>query len=121
MPVGDTQKAFARAALTDGIELVRQSFPWACEQGHFGLLRVAETSRDGDIILRATVAANALERICVRLGGDLDCLRAGRSNMLPGDFLHVESRVLIEIDEFQHLTSFRLGSFDEYPANLPVG
>jgi hypothetical protein len=52
MPVGDTQQAFANAALRDGIELVRQSFPWACEQGHFGLLRVAETSCDEDLILR---------------------------------------------------------------------
>jgi hypothetical protein len=111
VPVGETQSKFGTTAAEDGIILERQSFPWICEQGHFGLLRLAEASGDDDCLLRAMVAANALEKICVRLGGDVACLAAGRTNKLPGDFVHVDSGVLIEIDEYQHLTSFRLRTF----------
>jgi hypothetical protein len=121
MPVGEAQAAFRAAAEADGIVLSKQSFPWMCEQGHFGLLRVAEQADDEEISLRALVAADALERICLRLGGDLDCLRRGRTNSLRGDFLHAPTSTLIEVDEYQHLTSFRLNTFDAYPADLPVG
>ena len=41
MPVGDCQEEFRAAANQDGIVLGSQSVPWLCEQGHFGLLRVA--------------------------------------------------------------------------------
>jgi hypothetical protein len=43
MAVGDCQRAFGKAAAADGVVLSSQSFNWLCEQGHFGLLRVAET------------------------------------------------------------------------------
>lgn len=121
MAIGDTQRAFARAAAEDGIVLVRQSFPWICQQGHFGLVRTALAHRDPVAAVRAEIAAKTLERICVSLGGDLECLRGGRPTPLPGDFLHLDSGVLIEVDELQHFTSFRLQALNEYLVGQPVG
>src|SRR4051794_221662 len=67
------------------------------------------------------VAADALRAIFVQLGGDVACLRAGRAVPLRGDFLHAPSQTLIEIDEYQHLTTCRLNTFQHYPPDLPVG
>lgn len=39
---------------------------------------------------------------------------------LPGDFIHPETGTMIEIDELQHFTSFRLKSFEYYPAGYPL-
>jgi hypothetical protein len=121
VPVGKTQAAFRAQAEADGVDLDAQSLPWICEQGHYGLLRMADASQDEVIALRAMVAADALERIFLRLGGDLGCLKVGRPTPLRGDFLHPESKTLVEIDEFQHFTTSRLNTFQDYPADLPVG
>src|SRR6266511_4334969 len=101
MPVGDCQREFKAAAAEDGIILSAQSFPWLCEQGHFGLLRVAE-ELEGLVPSRLSQAAAALEAVCAELGGDREVLRGGRTNPLRGDFVHEESVTMIEIDESQH-------------------
>jgi hypothetical protein len=121
VPVGKTQADFRAEAAADGVELEPQALPWVCQQGHFALLRVAEGAEDEDLALRVMIAADALERIFVRLGGDLGCLEVGRPTPLRGDFMHADSQTLIEIDEFQHLTTSRLGTFQDYPPELPVG
>jgi hypothetical protein len=64
---------------------------------------------------------DALERIYVALGGDLDILRTARSTALTGDFLHPPSGTLIEIDESQHFTSARLLTLDLYPDQAELG
>lgn len=99
MPVGECQQQFGAAAAHDGITLTGQSFAWLCEQGHFGLIRVAESSGEAEAFDRAIKAAEILQAIYLRLRGDLDVLKAGRTNPLPGDYFHQESRTLIEVDE----------------------
>lgn len=121
MPVGKCQDDFRIAAANDGIVLERQSFDWLCEQGHFGLLRVAEQLGDPETVERAGSAADTLAAICRRLGGDTDVICAGRTNRLTGDFVHAESGTLIEVDEEQHFTSFRRGTFEEYPEDTQLG
>jgi hypothetical protein len=116
MPVGECQAEFAAAAAEDGYELQRQSFPWLCEQGHFGLIGTPPASPK-----RIEIARDALERILEKLGGDPVELAAGRTNPLRGDFLHESTGTLIEIDEFQHFTSFRLTTMDLYPDEVPLG
>jgi hypothetical protein len=111
--------AFARAAEKDGIVLSKQSFPWLCEQGHFGLLRVAGSSHAD--IERVSRAVRTLDAILRTLDGDPSCIREGRSNPLPGDFLHAPSRTLIELDEHQHFTSFRMATLATYPPNASLG
>jgi hypothetical protein len=106
---GDTQRDFAAAAAEDGIVLERQSLPWLCERGHLALPNAAAEAR----VL--------LELIYIALGADLDLLVRARSNRLPGDFIHPETRTLIEIDESQHFTTPRLTTLDLYPADLSLG
>jgi hypothetical protein len=120
MPVGDCQREFADAAAADGIALSRQSFDWLSKQGHFGLLREAKSAGAHDLG-RVDDAVRVLEAIYLELGGDLATLEAGRRNKLRGDFLHEPTRTLIEIDESQHFTSFRLASLALYPENAPIG
>ena len=109
MAVGDCQKEFAKAAAEDGIELSRQSFGWLTQQGHLALPESAALARE------------ALERIYLALGGDLEVLAAGRSTALRGDFFHTPSGTLIEIDESQHFTSARLTTLDLYPEEAQLG
>ncbi len=106
---GDCQREFQEAAAEDDIELSRQSLPWLCERGHTALPDDASDARRG------------LAAIFVALGGDLNCLSAGRRNRLPGDFIHTSSRTLIEIDEPQHFTTARLTTLDMYPAGVQLG
>ena len=120
MPVGDCQREFAQAAADDLVVLGPQSFPWLCEQGHFGLARIATDDEDADPY-RLRVVMDALDRIYKGLGGDLDVLRTGRTNPLRGDFVHEPSGTLIEIDETQHFTTFRLQSLELYPEDIPLG
>jgi hypothetical protein len=109
--VGETQREFAAAAARDGIVLVRQSMSWLNERGHLGL--------PDDDERRAT--RQALEHIYLALGGDLATLDAGRSKALPGDFVHEATGTLVEVDESQHFTSFRLQTLELYPVGVPLG
>jgi len=109
MARGDAQREFAQAAAEDGISLSGQSVSWICQQGHLALPDEAWETR------------RALESIYVALGGDLANLAAGRATRLTGDFVHEPSGTLIEVDESQHFTSFRLLTLDLYPVDAPLG
>lgn len=111
MARGDTQRAFAEAAAHDRIELVPQSVYWLNQRGHLGL-------PDDDV--RRPVR-EALERIYLALGGDLEVLDGGRVTTLPGDFIHEPTGTLLEVDESQHFTSFRLATLDLYPDYVGLG
>ena len=111
MPVGDTQREFAEAARRDGINLERQRVEWLNQRGHLGL--------PDDGVRRSTIAV--LDEIYRALGGDLQTLASGRTTPLPGDFIHPDTGTLIEIDESQHFTSFRLKTLDLYPPDTPLG
>lgn len=119
MPVGECQAEFAAAAVEDGFELRRQSFPWLCEQGHFGLIQQGSASATDEERIEA--ARDVLGRILEALNGDPDQLAGGRTTPLRGDFVHEPTGLLIEIDEFQHFTSFRLAALDLYPDHVPLG
>jgi hypothetical protein len=121
MPVGECQDEFGEAAAADGVRLTSQSFDWLCEQGHVGLLRKALASGDSALLKRAEAAAEVLATIFLRLGGDLAVLETGRTNRLRGDYVHEESGTLIEIDEEQHFTSFRLTTLNLYPEDVELG
>lgn len=111
MPVGDTQRAFAALAQRDGIDLVGQSVDWLNRRGHLGL--------PDDELRRSTIAA--LECIFLTLGGNLAVLAANNPTPLRGDFIHTSTGVLIEVDESQHFTSFRLQTLEMYPPDVPLG
>ena len=63
----------------------------------------------------------AMQAIFETLGGIESEVAAKRMTALPGDFLHLESGVLVEVDESQHFTSFRLATLDLYPSTIPLG
>lgn len=97
MPVGDVERAVAAAAAADGIELVPMPrVPWLTTRGHFA---VPGVSRDVLDRLAAAFAA---------LGGDADAHRAKQLRTLPSDLVHLPTRTMVEVDELQHFTSFRL-------------
>jgi len=106
---GDTQREFAEAAAEDGIVLTGQSVDWLCQQGHIALPEKAAAAKD------------ALARIYLALGGDLDTLASGKTTRLPGDFIHEPTGTLIEVDESQHFTSFRLATLDLFPTDAQLG
>lgn len=109
MPVGDCENAFLDAASRDGVELVRYKKPWLNQQGHFGLPSKAST------------IVPALHDIFLDLNGDPVTQSSKRAIPLPGDFIHVESGTIIEVDEMQHFTSYRLSTFSHYPEGIPLG
>lgn len=109
MARGDAQREFAEAASDDGVVLTRQSVDWLCQRGHIALPDEAGSARD------------ALERIYVALGGDRDTLATGNLTRLSGDFLHEPTGTLVEVDESQHFTSFRLTTLDLYPEDAQLG
>lgn len=109
MAVGDCEKTFFSAAGQDGIELIRYTKSWLNQQGHFGLPD------------RAASVKAPLQRIFLALGGDPDEQASKRLISLPGDFIHPPTGTIIEVDEKQHFTSFRLESFDFYPPELSSG
>lgn len=55
------------------------------------------------------------------LGGRLEEQRNKAFKPLPGDLMHTESRLLIEIDEVQHFTPFRMATLSLYPRAAPLG
>lgn len=109
MPVGDCERAFAAAAARDGIVLERAREPWLNQRGHLGLPDAAERVR------------RVLGDIFGVLGGRLEEQAGKRLTPLPGDFRHAATGTLIEVDESQHFTSYRLATLDLYPADVPVG
>ncbi|MEV8083538.1 DUF7255 family protein [Pseudarthrobacter oxydans] len=110
MARGDTELAFKAAAAADGIELIQgYSFPWMTEQGHFGLPP------------EAADAVRSLHDIFLALEGDTAPYAAGRSNMLRGDLLHQATGTIIEVDEFQHFSSWRLITLEAYPRDAALG
>lgn len=108
MPVGDCENAFLEAARGEGLGLARCKTPWLNQRGHFGLPD------------RASNVTGPLHDIFLSLGGQAPEQAAKRTTALPGDFIHVETGTIIEIDELQHFTSFRLKSFKYYPAGYPL-
>ncbi|MFC9335825.1 hypothetical protein [Arthrobacter sp. NPDC057009] len=109
MPVGDCENAFREAARQEGIELVRYKQPWINQRGHFGLPD------------QAAAVMDPLNGIFYSLGGDAEEQSSKRATALPGDFIHPDTGTIIEVDELQHFTSFRLKSFHYYPPKHPVG
>lgn len=97
MAVGDVERAVAEAAATTGVSLVAMPrVDWLNTHGHFMLPDAAAS------------AVSALQRAFDELGGNEEELRSKRWGSLPSDLLHLESRTMVEVDEMQHFTSFRL-------------
>ncbi|MBD7919161.1 hypothetical protein H9657_12855 [Cellulomonas sp. Sa3CUA2] len=109
MPVGDCERAFIAAAAADGLPLVRARAPWLNQRGHLGLPPGAEPVR------------RALADIFAALDGDPVSQSRKRLTALPGDFVHEPTGTFIELDESQHFTSYRLLTFDHYPADARLG
>jgi hypothetical protein len=97
------------AARREGVALVRYKRSWLNQRGHFGLPD------------RASAITDPLNSIFLALGGKTSEQAAKRTTALPGDFIHIETETIIEIDEVQHFTSFRLKSFEYYPPGSPLG
>jgi hypothetical protein len=122
LPVDDASPEFAEAAAEDGIEFVHQSFDWLSEQGHLGVLRVAQARRDPALREPVTAAVEALTAIYARLRGDTAVLPNARENMfMPIDLVHEPTGTLIELDESVHFTSFRLQTLKLYPPDTALG
>jgi hypothetical protein len=85
---------------------LRRSQRRLCQRGHLALLPEGSDATD------------ALERIYLALGGDLEVLATAPSRRLRGD---PQTATLIEIDESQHFTSARLTSLDLYPDDVSLG
>jgi len=119
---GDVQSAFARAAASDGIELVEsRTFAWLSEQGHVGLERVAKARRDPALVDPVKSAIAVLMAIYARLGGDPTVLQASRENLLlPIALFHEPTGTVVELDGPQHFTSFRLAALELYPDEVRV-
>ncbi|WP_457966062.1 hypothetical protein M1E17_05755 [Arthrobacter sp. D1-29] len=101
---------FKAAAAADGIELIQNySFQWMTEQGHFGLPP------------EAAGAVRSLHDIFLALEGDPAPYAAGRTNVLRGDLLYKPTGTIIEVDEFQHFSSWRLITLDAYPPDAAMG
>ncbi len=122
MAAGDVKAAFARAAAADCIELRATTFDWLCEQGHVGLERVAKELRDPAIVEPVKAALAVLAAIYARLKGDVTVLHAARENLfLPVELYHEPTGTLIEVDEPEHFTSFRLTALELYTPAAALG
>lgn len=108
MPVGDCENAFLEAARQDGVVLARYKKQWLNQRGHFGLPE------------QAASVVRPLHDLFLALAGDPEEQSLKRATALPGDFIHIGTGTIIEVDELQHFTSFRLRSFDHYPSKHPV-
>jgi hypothetical protein len=123
MPVGDSHLAFAEAAAQDGIELtLDEAFTWLTEVGHITLEELADDPPPRSDAKALGQAAEALDDIWHDLKGDIDVLASGRINLfLSVDLLHKPTGTLIEVDEAQHFTTFRLNSLNSYPPTAKLG
>ena len=107
--MGRTETDFYHAALAAGLPIrPAAGQPWLSNRGHFN------PSLDPD-------AATWLSDLFARLGGHPDLLagKTGGGHPRP-DFVIENWRVLIEVDEIQHLTSDRIRCLESYPAGLDV-
>jgi len=95
--------------MEDGIELQRYKLPFINQQGHFGLPE------------RAAAAKSVLHQLFIALGGDAAEQAGKRTTALPGDLIHEPTRTVIEVDESQHFTSFRLKTLEMYPSGYQEG
>lgn len=122
MPVDDASPGFAEAAAADGIVFEHRSFNWLSEQGHLGLLRIAQERRDPTLKEPVTAAVEALAAIYGHLRGDGAVLENAREGMfLPIDLVHEPTGTLIELDEKVHFTSFRVQTLKLYPQGAALG
>jgi hypothetical protein len=120
--VTSARLAFAQAAAEDGIVLQGGTFDWLSEQGHVGLERVAKGRRDPALVEPAKNALEHLAAIHARLQGDLSVLHASRENLLlPVELVHEPTGTVVEVDEREHFTSFRLAALDLYPVGAKLG
>ena len=105
MTRGDCERAVAAAARVDGIDLVPvgRSIGWLTQRGHLDLPENLSEPRE------------RLAAIFEALSGDLTAEAAKRSIPLPGDLIHVATSTLVEVDEYQHFTTFRRTTLDLYP------
>lgn len=104
MPVGDVERAVASAAADNGISLVAMPrVAWLNTHGHFSLPDAAAP------------AIPLLQQAFEALGGDKQEQLSKRWGSLPSDLLHPESRTMVEVDELQHFTSFRLRTLKAAP------
>lgn len=109
MAVGDCERAFAAAAARDGVMLERAKEPWLNQRGHLGLPDSAARAR------------TVLAQIFAVLGGRENEQSAKRLTALPGDYRHARTGTLVEVDEHQHFTTYRLITLDLYPPDIRVG
>ena len=105
MTRGDCERAVAAAARVDGIDLVPvgRSIGWLTQRGHLDLPENLSEPREH------------LAAIFEALSGDLTAQAAKRSIPLPRDLIHVATSTLVEVDEYQHFTTFRRTTLDLYP------
>jgi hypothetical protein len=83
---------------------------------------VAKARRDPSIVAPVIAALEVLAAIYARLKGDVSVLHAARENLLlPLDLVHAPTGTVIEVDEREHFTSFRLTALELYPADAAVG
>jgi hypothetical protein len=96
MAKGDCEAAVAAAAAADEILLTKMpGVDWLNTRGHLHLPG------------RAATAVPLMEQAFRLLGGDHEAMQRKRLSNLPNDLLHVASRTMVEVDEFQHFTSMR--------------
>lgn len=111
--MGATEETFAALAERAGFSLVRAlSIEGLTGRGH------AEPAL-APFVPSSTVAA--LASIHAALGGDADMLSAKRSAPLRMDFVDMDRRLVIEVDEIQHFTTDRRNALELYPSDAKAG
>ncbi len=109
MTRGDCERAVAAAVRVDGIDLVPvgRSIGWLTQRGHLDLPENLSEPRE------------RLAAIFEALSGDLTAQATKRSIPLRGDLIHVATSTLVEVDEYQHFTTFRRTTLDLYRPSAP--
>ena len=83
---------------------------------------MAKARRDPALRVPVTAAVEVLAEIYARLKGDLSVLHAARANLfLAVDLVHPKSGTVVELDEREHFTSFRLGALELSPSDAAAG
>lgn len=93
----------------DGISLERRSQQWLTGLGHF------------DPVISDGALVDALTRVFTVLGGVESEFRAKPQRRLPAGLVHAPTGTMIEVDEPQHFTTFRLATLDRYPHRPRLG